>query len=304
MQYPYYQFDASKLTLAELWRSCNNVLEFFIAVLCKLIGVNVAPAFGMARTDRLVRIAPGAVPPFAHSRMTPLVEEAEKLGMKSGFYFTIPAVGAVEGYSRPLHSGDGQISMAIDCVRLSVNAVINEKATFYFLTMLQDGRYLVTSGSKREENGPPNHQREYLRGRPMAEVLQRHRERLAEQTVVLQPVMDDNQLERLMFQYEREVIDYQIQRRVFTPITEVEVERLRSLPRAAPTAVPENVGRQPKPVLHWLEWACWLTLLFGIYLFAKRDANQAQFVFRLALVSTGLLCVIAFQIARLVRARG
>ena len=303
MQYTYYQFDASRLTLAELWRSCNNIFEFLIAIVCKLIRVNVAPAFGMARTDRLVRISSGAVPPFAQSRMTPLAEEAQTLGMTPGFYFTIPTVGAVEGYSHPLRDGDGRIAMAIDFVRISVNTVVNEKAAFYFLTKLRDGRYLVTSGSKREENGPPNHKREHLRSRPMPEVLQRHRERLAEQTAAPEPIMDDNQLELLMFQYEREILDYQIERGVFTPITENEVERLRSLPKAAPSAVPQDVGRQPKPLLHWVEWACWLTLLFGIYLFAKGDANQAQFVFRLVLVSAGLLGVIAFQIARLFRAK-
>jgi hypothetical protein len=303
MQFTYYKFDASKLTLAELWRCCNNVFEFLVATVCRLIRVNVAPPFAIARTDRMVRVAAGAVPPFAQSRMSVLADEAETLGFTSGFYFTIPTVGALEGYSCPRRGGDGRIAMAIDFVRISVNMVVNEKVTFYFLSKLQDGRYLTTSGSKREENAPPNCEREHLRGRPMAEVYQRHCERLAEQTAMPEPVADDEQLERLMFEYERGIMDYQIGRAVFVAVTQDEVERLRSLPKVSPSAVPQDTRRQPSRILHWMEWACWFALLFGIYLFGKgEEANQAQLAFRLALLGGGLLGVIGFLIARLVRA--
>ncbi len=52
MQYTYYRFDASKLTLAEVWRCSSNVVEFCIAAICKLFGINVAPPFGAADADR------------------------------------------------------------------------------------------------------------------------------------------------------------------------------------------------------------------------------------------------------------
>jgi hypothetical protein len=303
MRYTYYKFDASKLTLAELWRSCNNVVEFLIATVCKGIGVNVAPAFGMARTDRLVRFACSALPAFARSRMEPLAEEAQSLGLVPAFCFTVPTVGALEGYSRSLRSKDGQIVMGIDYVRISMNNVANEKATFYFLSQLRDGSYLITSGSKREENAPANQDREHHPGRPMAEVLQRHRERLAEHAMTVQTIDDDEQLERLMFRYEREIMDYQIERGAFVALPENEVQRLGSVPRISTSATPQETGTKPKPLLQGVEWICWLALLFGIYLFARGDANHAQFVFRLALVSIGLLGVIAFQIARLARTR-
>jgi hypothetical protein len=302
MRYTYYKFDASKLTLAELWRSCNNIVEFLIATVCKLISVNVAPGFGMARTDRLVRIAPRAIPQYARERVEPLAEEAQTLGMTPGFCFTIPTVGALEGYSQALRSGDGRIVMGIDYVRISLNAAVNEKATFCFLSRLGNGRYLVTCGSKREEDEPPNQDREYHRGRPMATVLQRHRERLAEQATPVESVGDDEQLRRLMFQYEREMMDYQIDRRIFVPISETEIQYLETLPRVASPAPAQDAGKRPKPLRRWLEWTCWLSLLFGIYLFARGDANP-PFTFRLALVSLGLLGVIALQIARLAGAR-
>ena len=104
------------------------------------------------------------------------------------------------------------------------------------------------------------------------------------------------------FDYERGIMDYQIGRAVFVAVAQDEVERLRSLPKVAPTAAPQDAGRPPRRLLHWVEWGCWFTLLFGIYLFAKGDANQAQFAFRLALLGGGLSGVIVFLIVRLVRA--
>jgi hypothetical protein len=193
--------------------------------------------------------------------------------------------------------------MGIDYVRISMNNVANEKATFYFLSQLRDGGYLVTSGSKREENAPANQDREHHRGRPMAEVLQRHRERVAEHAMTVQTVDDDEQLERLMFRYEREIMDYQIERGAFVALPENEVHSLGSVPRVSSPAPPQDAGTKSRPLLHGVEWICWLTLLFGIYLFARGDANRAQFVFRLVLVGVGLLGVIAFQIARLAGTR-
>jgi hypothetical protein len=126
MQYTYYRVDSSKLTLAELWRSYKNPLEFVIAVVCKLFGASIAPKFGIACTDRLVRVLAAA--------------------------------------------DDGTTS-------------------------------------------------------------------------------------------------------------------------------------RPRPWLTRLEWACWFTLMFGIYLTTKEHANRAQFVFRLSLVGVGLVGAILFQVARLLRGK-
>ncbi len=303
MQYTYYKFDARRLTLAELWRSCNNPLEFLIAAFCKLIRVNVAPQFGIARTDRLVRIAAGAVPDFAKARLSPLIQQAEALGMVPGFYFTIPTAGAMEGYSFPMRNADGQFVLSIDCIRIAVGTTVNDKATFYFSSKLHDGQYLITSGSKQEENMPSGYEGRYFPGRPMSEVLQLHQQRLSEQTTGVQTVADSEQLERRVFEYEQSVMEFQIDRGVFVPLPADEVQRLKSQPRVAdvPSVSSEPNSSAPRP--QWLEWGSWLTLLFGIFLFSKGNANQAQLIFRLALIGVGLVGVILFQIARLLRNR-
>jgi hypothetical protein len=303
MQYTYYKFDASRLTLAELWRSCNNPLEFAIAAICKAIRVNAAPRFGLARTDRLVRISAGAVPAFAQARITPLIQLAEALGMLPGFYFTIPTAGALEGYSFLMRSSDGQSVLSIDCIRITVGTLVNEKATFHFISTCGDGRYLVTSGSKREENTPPGYDGRYLPGRSLDDVLQCHRQRLAEQAAVPHRIADNDQLERMIFAYERGVMDFQIERRVFVPLAADEVQELKGMPRpdAAATATEPQGGGQP--ALRLLEWASWFALLFGIFLFSKEHANQAQLLFRAGLLGCGLLGVIVFQVLRLMRTK-
>jgi hypothetical protein len=303
MRYTYYQFDARRLTLAELWRGCGNLLEFLVAAFCKSIRVNMSPLFGIARTDRLVRIVASAVPEFAKARMSPLIQQAEALGMVPGFYFTIPTVGAMEGYCFAMRSADGQVALSIDCIRIVAGPVVNDKATFYFCSKLHDGDYLITSGSKREENMPSGYDGRYFPGRPISDVLQHHRQQLAERRTRPQVMADAEELERRVFEYERGVMDFQIERRVLVPLPADEVQRLKNLPRPADVSSGSAQPSRSQPGLRWLEWGCWFALLFGIYLFSKGSANSAQVTFRLALLGAGLIGVILFQIARLLRSR-
>ncbi len=303
MQYTYYRFDASKLTLAELWRCSNNRLEFVIAAICKLFGVNTAPPFGIANADRLVRVAPAAVPEYARREVMALSEQAQTLGMTPGLCFTHPTVGAVRGYGWHMYGGDRATVMAISYVRIVANAAVQEKALYAFVSELQDGRYLITAGSKQEEDSPPNYEGEYLRGQPMKEVLQRHRERLRYETATPVPVANEAQLERFVFEYERGSTDYQVERRLFVPMSIEEVERLRGMAMPEPAANDRSNSEPPKRRATWLEWACWFALGFGAYLFTKGHANQAQLVFRLCLVGAGLIGTVLFQIARLARGK-
>lgn len=299
MPVTYYTTDFKRLSISELWRCADNGAEFVVGLIVKLLRIPVTPNFGIARFDRLACVAAGAVPAAVRDRVAPTLDEAQRLGMTPAFCYTLPTVGSLQGYGWVLYGPESGLIMTIDYASMDVGSTVKDKVGFGFVSSLNDGRCLVTQLRTEELDPPPDCDLLCLPRTSMAEILDEHRHRISRATAGVVPLRDEETLREFVLRREQGVLDHHISRGVFVPLTDGQVALLRDAPR--PELKASDSSSASARSTSWLEWLCWFSLAFGVFLYFRGQANQAQLTFRMSLIGVGLAGVILFQILRLIR---
>ncbi|MCA9118605.1 MAG: hypothetical protein H6822_03980 [Planctomycetaceae bacterium] len=277
----YYQPLTTKLNLGEYRRISKNWFEFVLGVCLKFLRIRLPMSFAFADTAHFQRLTPQDLSVRAREQIKPVADEALALKLKYAFSYWLPTVGTIEGAAATFLSEDGRSILLIIYARTWTQVTADEKVAFAFVTRLADGKAIVTSGSKADLDSPPHLLGESHPGMPMADLLNRHQQRVREVGTSIMPVYDENQLEEVLREYERENFAFNVERGVYVPVSQRELARLQQLAVAAPVA-PKSKAKQR---FQGIEMFCWITLGIGVFMFS-RDApvNGAQAIFRVSIL--------------------
>lgn len=224
-----YKVDSRRRTFAEHWRlQWPNVDRFLVAAFCKLLGIPQRSTFGIRRPEELYLHELSEVPGAVRERLADTVEACADVGLAFQFYASIDAtVGTrVKAYLAAMLHVEGLIwaSAIVALVRSGyIERVHPAKLTCF--SRLPDGRYVVTSDHRWKLTPHPGDLVEYLDGSPPDVVVARHYERIDEPA--LRPVgVREDELAGVILQREQRHVDYQVERGVYVPMTEEEIDRI------------------------------------------------------------------------------
>ncbi len=298
----YYRLNLSAISYGELRRLAKNWIEFGLAALFKTFRITLRQPFAQARPTHLMRIAPEAVSPVVQSMLKNPLDEARELGMEEGIWYSAPLIGSAENVvvARRMPDGEG----VFDCtafLAVQNGITIEKKVTTSFVTDLRNDRILQTAAGHNDIDFPPSFDREILRTRSLAKVLERHRDRLAMAGATAIRINSEDELEQIRLKAEQAIFDFNIEREVFVPLTESEVAQVKSQ-SASDGSAPSDAAVSPSG--YWMNWTCWFSIGFGVFLLSDGPGNEAQNIFRGALVGGGVLGLIILAVIRKRKANG
>ena len=94
--------DNRRRSYTEHWRQAPNLKGFFIAALCKLLGIQRPHTFGIRRPETLDLHPESEVPRQVLDRLAPMIAKCAELNMPFRFYASIDAmIGASTKGTRP-----------------------------------------------------------------------------------------------------------------------------------------------------------------------------------------------------------
>jgi len=294
----YYEMNSTKLTLREYWRMSNGLLEFLIAAVIRILRLNVSFKLAFANTTYLQEISPEQVPDAARKPLRGIVEHAKGLGLTYEFAYVLPTVGNIEGVGAVMRNESRDTVMIIVFVRTWVNNVRQEKLRYGFVTQLNNGSVLVTSGAPRDLEAPENLLIESYPKREMQWVLKRHQERILQTTSPAVQFSHGEGLKAEIRSYEEKVFGHQIERGVYVPVDLAKLERLHAQSTPPPT------DSKPSMASHGLLDIVFIVMLIlPAFLYLQQpEANIQQQIFRAALALIGIIGIGVLWITRLVRA--
>lgn len=215
-----YRVDSRRRTYGELWRQAATTKGFLTAALGKLMGIQQPCKFGVRRPKRLE--IHEYVPDTVEARLAPTISTCDDLNLPFQFYASIDAMigGTTKAYLvAMLHTDYSTWATAM-------TALVKGKATptkFNCFSLLQDGRYVVTSDHKWKLVKHPQDIVVQIPDASPVEVERRHNERMAEwRAEIVRP----EQLQQAILTREQRHVDYQIERGVYVPMTTEEIERI------------------------------------------------------------------------------
>lgn len=243
MEMKYFTVKLCKLSFRELWRMSNGPLEIVIASLLKLFHLPVCNPGGFGLAENVVRLTLDEIPQHVRIALGKLWMECDAIGIRNGFFYTIPILGSNEAFAAALRSPDGRIAAWLGYVRVKNGLIEQEKTRFSFGTILVDGRRIVTSGGKREIDVTDKCVRENWPGRTVDDVFRRHNERLmAIPSEDIVPITNDDELENSVTSSERTEMEFNIARGVYVELSERELEQYQL------TKVTEILSRPAKVI--------------------------------------------------------
>ena len=220
----YYKTCTHKLTFAELWQLSGSLWQFVLAVSLKICRWPIQMNFALGWNGQLVRKTWEEIPEHARQQLRPIARQCKALGIHRGFFYSLPMVGGMETYCMALRSESEPIVVTAVYNRHWTGATIIEKIMCLCTSGLSNGQVIVTTGSKKELNSPQEFDVAYYPTRTLPELMAAHRVRLA--VVPAQPLLirDYYALERFITNNEQRSIQFQIDRGLFTPIAEAEIQ--------------------------------------------------------------------------------
>ena len=278
----YYGIDTRKISFGEYYRIASNPVELVIFFLIKLLRVKLPQQYGFVPLE-LRRLSDAELPDQVNEVVTAHAEEAISLGFTDPVWNASNMIGSTSAVTGDLRDPEGKAILRISYTRC-VHPRLIEDIQYAFVSWLEGGGVLVTSGMKRKLSGPENLESEYLPDRPMSEVLRRHRERIEGRAV--EPVPDMQRMAELVHGLERESFEYHRRRGVFVPLPSHKVDQIL---QQIPTAVAVDT-----PAIRWLkriEWMLVVLMLIGVLVSLLLPLNS-----RLLLVG-----IVGYLIIRLAR---
>jgi hypothetical protein len=224
-----YKVDSRRRSFAEHWRiQWPNVGSFLFAAFCKLLGIPQRCTFGIRRPEKLYLHEPSGVPRIVRQRLANAVRECEDVGLAFQFYASVDATvgGPAKAYLAAMLDAEGLTwASVIGVLVRRENSDCAQPARLTCFSLLPDGRYVVTSDHQWKITPHPDDLPEYLVGAAPDAVVARHYERMDEPA--LRPVaVREDQLAGIILGREQRHVDYQVERGVYVPMTQEEIDRI------------------------------------------------------------------------------
>jgi hypothetical protein len=224
----YFKTDSRRLSYAEYWRITSSFGAFLVGAIAKLLRIPISFGHATPRTDHLVRLESTQLPPGTAEGFGRAIADCENHGLQFRFFYTIPALGPTKGVAAALLSADAQSHASL----VHVRGTRSERTAFTVYSTLRDGTVLGTTNHKKQMEYPLEYQMVRLLDAPLGAIISCHRDRANAQADQIVPVTDDG-LEGAIVRGNNRFIDFQVERGVFVPMSQAEIERLR---RPAPVS--------------------------------------------------------------------
>lgn len=293
----YYQPMTTRISLREYWRMSKGWGEFVLGIVFKLLRIRLPLTFAFADTRNFRRITPEELSVRARERIKPMADEALALELQYAFSYWLQTVGTIEGAAAAFLPADGRSFLLVVYVRTWTNVTIDEKVAFAFVSLLSNGQAIVTARTKGDLDTPPHVIGEAMLGTTMRQVYERHVVRINEAPAQIIITESAEQLEPLLRDYEEQNFAFQIDRGVYSPVSDAEVARLQRLV----LATPDSPQPKPKKAFQGLEMICWIALVAGLTLsLGDEPATVAQMMFRLGTLIVPLAGIAIIWLVRAV----
>ena len=223
----HYKFDSRNVTFAE-YRRLTPGLGFLIAALLKILRIPLPMRMAVPYPAEILVREPSELPEGVYNRLVPFIAPCEREGLRSKFFYQEPMIAPdTRTLGVALLSDDRLIYGFLAEAENNTAVGIQRRVDLSLITPLSNGRMIVTGRSKQTLDSPPELEKEVLPDAPVEKVIARHHDRLSSLRGA-QPVPIAGRLEDFILRMERLGFDYFIRRRVYVPMTEAEVEKLRA----------------------------------------------------------------------------
>lgn len=223
----HYRFDSRNVSFAE-YRRLTPGPAFLIAALLKILRIPLRVRMAAPYPQEVLVREPAELPAGVYSRLVPFIAPCERAGLRSKFFYESPMISPdTRTVGVALLSDDRLTYGFLAEAETNTVAGVQRRINLSLITPLSNGRLIVTGRSKKSLDSPPEMDSEVLDEAPVEKVLARHQERLRSLRGV-QAVPIEGRLEDFILRMERLSFDNFVRRRVYVPMPEAEVEKLRA----------------------------------------------------------------------------
>lgn len=224
----HYKFDSRNVTFAE-YRRLTPGIGFLIAAALKILRIRLPTRIALPYPGEIQVLEPSQLPDGVYGRLVPFIAPCEREGLRSKLFYQEPMIAPDTRTLGVALLSDDRLTYGFLAECENNTAVgIQRRIDLSLITPLSNGRMLVTGRSKQSLDSPPEMEKEALPDAPVEQVIARHRDRLRSLRGA-QPVPILDRLEDFILKMERLGFDYFVRRRVYVPMTEAEVEKLRAV---------------------------------------------------------------------------
>lgn len=223
----YYRFESRNVSFAE-YRRLAPGLGFLIAALLKILRIPLQTRTAAPYPEQILVREPSELPGGVYGRLVPFIAPCERAGLRSKLFYESPMISPdTRTVGVGLLSDDRLTYGFLAEVEANTVAGVQRRLELSLITPLSNGRMIVTGRSRKTLDSPPEMEKEVLHEAPVEKVVARHQERLRGLRGVV-PVPIEGRLEDFILRLERMGFDNFIRRRIYVPMSEKEVEKLRA----------------------------------------------------------------------------
>jgi len=223
----FYRFDSRNVSFAE-YRRLTPGLGFLIAALLKILRIPLPVRMALPYPGEIQVREPSELPEGVYGRLVPFIAPCEREGLRSKLFYQEPIIAPDSRTLGVALLSDDRLTYGFLAEAENNTAVgIQRRVDLSLITPLSNGRMIVTGRSKQNLDSPPEMEKEVLPDAPVEKVIAWHRDRLRALRGP-QPVPIEGRLEDFILKIERLGFDYFIRRRIYVPMAEAEVEKLRA----------------------------------------------------------------------------
>ncbi len=221
----FYRVDGARLTYAEYWRMAPGFLAFALSAGCKLLGTPIRFEFAVPRPDRLFLVEFEEFPEAACRAMEPALESARSAGLRLIFChrLALPEPSRL-GAGAYLLDDTNETGLMIGYGQSGNSRELHLACVSQFT----DETLATTTTTKKSMKPTPWQSVERYPGSNARTIYEKHLAhlaRLAGQGSIPVP-HDPARFDRFVLECELRYVDYHIDRGIFVPMTEEELEAL------------------------------------------------------------------------------
>jgi hypothetical protein len=222
----YYKVHGGRLTFGEYRRMAPDPFTFLICAVMKLFG-GMSFDFSVPRIDELHYLDEADLPRAGAKKMKGPIKKLTEAGFALRFHHEAPLLESHRlGVAAVLVSQDRK---TVALVMYGKEKDV-EKVQVSCFSRFADGNFGATTTQKKEMTPNPANKVAYHPGVPADELVELHREHLAEwdEEDGLRPrKLDDAGVAAAVLEGEQQYIDFHAERGVLVPMSKAEVRRIR-----------------------------------------------------------------------------
>jgi len=245
-----------------------------------------------------------AIAEYVQFHARDLIKQAQAIGMTDLLVYTLEQYGTTESASATLRSSTADAAFFAVVVRTHGGpGSVTDVASWFFATSFTDGSCLLSSSRHQPFVLSPTSQFQICPNRSVAEVAERHRERLMRSATPARPIRDDLELEAFALEHERKSYQAMMDRQMLIPVGDEELARLKTMTeaRASQPAPPPSAATTGVPKPFGIEFVFWIMLGIGGLMSFRGPGNQAQTIFRFAILGIAIVGILVCQIVKMSR---